>query len=174
MKNKMIKYPLILVIAVLISTFLLALVYNFTKPIIDNNTTIRENQIVLELFPNATITTVNYSFNNEEKAAGLISLVKADSNYIYKASVIGLFAGEVTVFMVVIDETGNFTHFKVISTDDTDYIEKVKADQFTSRFINKPHTEQFDGKDLAASATKSANPIADAIKAAGSHYGRLN
>ena len=37
MKNKLIKYPLILGIVALVSGLLLALVHNITKPIIDEN-----------------------------------------------------------------------------------------------------------------------------------------
>ncbi len=174
MSKKIIKIPLILVIVVLVSTLLLALVYNLCKPIIDNNAIIRENEIVHELFPNATIKVVDYEFDQDEKEKGLVSLVKADEYYIYKAQVKGLYAGETTVFLIVIDEDGNFSHFKVISSEDSDYIGNVDAPQFTSRFLDKSHSTIFDGSDLQISATKSANPVADAIKAAGSHYGRIS
>lgn len=173
MFKKYVKYILPLLLVTLVCTFLVALTYELCKPIIDENALKRENETIMELFPDATLTTLDPKFNQNELDAGLVSLMKADTYYVYKASVIGLYAGEKTTFLVVIDNKGNFSHFKVISSEDTDYISKVDAEQFRSRFINKDYSTEFDGADMETRATLSANPVASAIMAAGNNYGRL-
>ena len=173
MIKKYYKHVLSLFLVVSFSTILLSYLHSLTAPIIQENQIIRENEIILELFPNATLTEVDFQLSNQDIENGIISVIKADNNYVFKAKSIGLYAGEVTNFIVVIDENGFFSNFKIISSEDTDYIDKVDAEQFKSRFINKEYDVEFNGADMITRATNSANPISDTIKSIGDLYERV-
>ena len=165
------KVILTFVVVILISTIIIAVTHFFTKPIIEENAIIRENAIIAELFPNSTVEELETIFTSSEKSVGLHKVFKVENNFIYRANVIGQFAGEKSTFIVIIDNLGNFTNFKIIESED-DYINNIYAPQFKNRFLGEKYDVEFHGRDMPTAATYSATPFVDAIMAAGQHFER--
>ena len=159
------------VLVILISTSVIAVTHFFTRPIIEENAIIRENNIIAEIFPNSSVQKIETTFSSEEAGAGLNEVFKVENNYIYRASVVGLFAGEKSTFIVVIDSLGNFSNFQIIESED-DYINNINNPQFKDRFLGQSHDVEFDGINMPTQATLSATPFVEAIMAAGRHFER--
>lgn len=172
MNKRVITYPLILGIVVLLSTFLLAFVYNITKPIIEENAIIRENQVVLDLFPGAEIKVVEGELTKDEKDAGLTSVVKVDENYVYTFNTKGFKEG--FVFLIAIDGEGNFNAFHIVSSMDTPgHVDNVRSKNYSDIFIDKSYDTEFGDNLIITGSTYTSGAVADAVKIAGQHYGRI-
>lgn len=173
MKNKMVKYPLILGLIAFIAGLLLALVYNVTAPVIEKNKNKRENAIVLEMFgENAKITNISDTLNDEEKNKGIYAVLKVQSSgiyYVYKITTADAFDGDQSTYVVAIDSNGKIHKIEFTATGDS-YASGYASDDYESSIKGKT---SLSDSDVVSGATKTGKPIIAAINAAISHKGRV-
>ena len=106
MKNKMIKYPLILGTIALVAGLLLALVYNITAPVVEENKVKRENAIVIEIFgDDAKIEDVSSTLTNIETSEGIYSVLEVTDSgkkyYVYKVTFADAYDGDKSSYVLV-------------------------------------------------------------------------
>ena len=171
--NKFIKYPLILGGIALVAGLLLAFVYNFTLPIIEKNANKREIAVVIEMFgENAKITYMTNTLNDSTKSKGIYSVLKVVSGgtyYVYKISVNDSFDGDESSFVVAIDNSGKIFKMEFSQTGDS-YASKYASDSYLSSIKGKTNLSD---SDVVSGATKTGEPIIDAVNAAIMHKGGI-
>lgn len=170
MNKENLKLVLTFVLITTFSTIIVSIVYFLTAPVIENNILIRENQIIVSMFPNTEIEDVENNLVLNIEKERIDDVLKVENKYIYKAKSNDLFSGDETKFLVIIEDD-EFKEFQIIDSED-DYVSFFNTEEFKSRFLNKDYNITFDGSDLSTSATLSANPIAETIIVIGNHYGR--
>ena len=171
MKNKMIKYPVILGTIALIAGLLLALVYNVTAPVIEKNRNKRENAVVLEMFgDSAKIIDNSESLTKEDKDAGITSALKVNSSYyVYKITFADSFDGDESSLVVALDSTGKIYKLKFTETGDS-YASSYNTSSYESSVKGK---NNLTSSDTVSGATKTGNSVVKAINAAIAHKGRV-
>ena len=175
MKNKMIKYPVILGVIALIAGLLLALVYNITEPIIEKNKNKRENAIVIEMFgDDVKINDISNTLTKVESDKGIYAVLKVEysgSNYyVYKVTVADAFDGDESSFVVAIDNEGKVYKLEFTSAGDS-YASKYATDSYETSIKGK---EELSDSDTVGGATKTGKPIIESINAAIAHKGGTN
>ena len=176
MKNKMIKYPVILGVIALVAGLLLALVYNITNPIIEENKIKRENAIVIEMFDDDIgIEDISDTLNDEEKSFGIYSSLKVTSKgkkyYVYKVSIKDSFDGDESSYVIAIDSSSKIYKLKFTSV----------GDSYASKYNNDSYVNKIEGKgkltvnsDTVSGATATGKTITQSINATIDHKGRVD
>ena len=174
--NKMVKYPLILGVIALVAGLLLALVYNVTAPIIEENRVKRENAIVIEMFDeNINISDISDTLNDEEKSFGIYSALKVKSKgkdyYVYKVTFNDTFDGDESSFVVAIDSANKIYKLRFTKTSDT----------YGAKYATESYQNKVEGKgglsinsDKVSGATATGKSVIDSINATISHKGRVD
>lgn len=175
-ENKMVKYPLILGVIALVAGLLLALVYNVTAPIIEENKMKRENAIVIEMFgENVSITDISDTLNSDEKNIGIYSSLKVKSGsktyYVYKVTFADSFDGDESSYVVAIDSSSKIYKLRFTST----------GDSYASKYASESYQNKVEGKgsltinsDKVSGATATGRSIVDSINATIAHKGRVD
>lgn len=174
MNNKIVKYPLILGTIALVAGLLLALVYNITAPIIEENKIKRENSIIIEIFgEDAKVEDISNTLTNLETSKGIYSVLKVTDSgnkyYVYKVNTEDNYDKGVNSYVVAIDNSGFIYKFKMVSY----------ADNFGEYYASDDYADSVKGKntltedDIVSRATKSGEPIVESINVAIAHQGRV-
>lgn len=171
--NKMVKYPLILGLVALVSGLLLALVYNITAPIIEDNTNKRENAAILEIFgEDAKIENISESLNTDDNDKGVNNayIVKsnAKSYYVYKISVKDGVGSDDSSAVVALED-GKIYTLKFITVGD-DYAKTYDSKKYIDGIVSK---DSLTNSDVVADATYTGEYLIEAINAAIAHQGRV-
>lgn len=171
MKNKMVKYPLILGLIALVAGLLLALVYNVTYPVIEENRIKRENAVVIEMFgEDASISDVSQTLTDTEKSLGVYASLKVTSKskkyYVYKVNFEDSFDGDVSSYIVAIDSSNKIYKFKFTSAGDS-YASKYSSEDYASKIEGKGSLAI--NKDKVSGATATGKSIVDSINAVIEH-----
>lgn len=171
--NKMIKYPLILGLIALVSGLLLALVYNITAPIIEDNTNKRENAAILEIFgEDAEIENISNKLNSEDNKKGLNNAYIVKSNnksyYVYKITVKDGVGNDDSSAVVALD-SGKIHTLKFITIGD-DYAKTYDSKSYIDRIAGK---DSLTDNDVVGDATYTGEYLIEAITAAIDHQGRV-
>ena len=173
MKNRMVKYPLILGTIALIAGLLLALIYNITAPVIEKNKNKRENAVVVEMFGDSVkIEDNSSSLNDIDKSAGITAALKVNSNgtyYVYKITFNDSFDGDQSSFVVALDSSGKVYKLKFTAVGDS-YANKYSTSGYETSVVGK---ESLTSNDVVNGATKTGNSVVEAINAAIAHQGRV-
>lgn len=173
--NKMVKYPVILGIIALVAGLLLALVYNVTAPIIEENRIKRENAVVIEMFgDNVSISDISDTLNDEEKNIGIYSVLKVTSKsknyYVYKVTIKDSFDGDESSYIVAIDNSSKVYKLKFSSVGDS-YASKYSTDSYASKVEGKG---SLTNSDTVSGATATGRSIVESINATIAHKGRVD
>ncbi|MEA4822091.1 MAG: FMN-binding protein, partial [Erysipelotrichales bacterium] len=121
--NKFLKYPLFLGIVGAICSFMLAAVYGFTSPIINERINNETNAAITELYPSATsVKNVSSDYSNlKESGISIIYEIKSGNSiaaYGYQASTTG-YGGAITNLIIVSATENKIEAFKNISHTET-------------------------------------------------------
>ena len=175
MKNKMIKYPVILGTIALIAGLLLALVYNWTAPIIEKNKNKRENAVIVEMFgDDIKINDISDTLNQSEKQTGITAALKVESKgnsyYVYKITVADSFDGDESSFVVAISSDGKVSKLKFTLAGDS-YASGYASDSYASSVVGK---SELTDSDVVSGATKTGSSIIESINMALDHKGRVD
>lgn len=174
MKNKMVKYPLILGTIALVAGLLLALVYNVTAPVIEANKVKRENAIVIEMFgDDAKIEDISDTLKKEEKDLGIYSALKVKDGsknyYVYKITTLDKHDQGVNSFVLAVDSYAKIYKVRFVEVAD-DWGKKYANDSYINGIIGD---NQLSDSDIKSGATKTGQPIIESINAALAHTGRV-
>ena len=169
LKNTYIKFPLILALFGVLSTLLLAVVYQITLPIIERNANAAEYAAIEELFEGD----ISTSTADISAYSAIIKLyeVKDGSNvvaYVYKAKGTG-YKGATNIYLIGISPAGNFVGFKAIDlTEQTAGIgTRIDTPEFSDQFVNKSIAT---GISVLGGASRTSEGAITAITAAVSHF----
>lgn len=170
--NKMIKYPLILGVVSLVAGLLLALVYNFTSPIIEKNANKRENAIILEVFgENAKIENISDSLKSEDSGKGINNVYIVESNgkeyYVYKITIEDGVHDDDSEAIIALDN-GKIHTLKFVSVGD-DYAQVYNSNSYINSIKGK---ESLTDSDVVGGCTATGVNVVSSINAAIAHYGR--
>jgi electron transport complex protein RnfG len=137
----------------------LAFANNLTAPVIAANAEREEKQILLELYPDASLEDfhiVDYTVDNTT----VNKIYEYDGNYIFNMTVSGYKEG--TTFLVAISkDTGDITTFKAISNGDTKGIgSKITESAFAQSVEGKSASGPLD---TISGATVTSTPVVNGI-----------
>ena len=175
MKNKMLKYPLVLGVVALVAGLLLALVYNITAPIIEENKIKRENAIIIEMFDeNVSIKDISDTLNDDEKNIGIYSVMEVKSGsktyYVYKVTFKDSFDGDESSYVLAVNSSKKIYKLKFVST----------GDSYATGYATEAYAGKVEGKgslsassDTISGATSTGKSIVNSVNAAIAHVGRV-
>jgi Na+-translocating ferredoxin:NAD+ oxidoreductase RnfG subunit len=169
----MVKYPLILGVIALVAGLLLALVYNITAPIIENNANKRENAVILEIFgDDVEINNISDELNKSDQNKGLKNAYTVKSAgkeyYVYKITIKDGVGSDDSSAIVAL-RNGKIYTFKLTSIGD-DYARKYDSDNYVNGIENKG---SLTNGDVVSGSTLTGVYVVDVINAAIAHYGRV-
>lgn len=172
MKNKMVRYPLVLGLVALVATLLLATVYQITSPIIEENRVRRENAVIIEMFgEDASIKDLNETLTDTEKNEGIYSVVEVKDEgkyyYVYKISFNDLYDGDEFSYILTLNNQGRIHDIDVLVSDT--WASGFAKDAFVNKIKNKQSLTEADVKGFGATATGKS--IASSVNAAIAHKG---
>lgn len=150
--NKFIKYPLFLGIVGAVCSFMLAAVYGFTSPIINERLNNETNAAITELYPSATsVKNVSSDYNDlKESGISIIYEIKTGSNvtaYGYQAATTG-YGGTITNLIIISATENKIEAFKNISHTET------KGAKYGDVLLSSPDfADQFVGLEFDKVAT---------------------
>ena len=173
--NKMVKYPLILGLVALFAGLLLALVYNITSPIIEENKIKRENEVIIEMFgDDVKIEDISTTLKDAEKSAGITSALKTiDSGktyYVYKVTFADEFDGDESSYVMAVDSNGKVYKFKFTLSAD-DWAGKYDKTAYINSIIGKA---SLNDNDIISGASGTGKALIKSVNAAIAHKGRVD
>jgi len=171
--NKMIRYPLILGLIALIAGLLLALVYNVTAPIIEQNATKRENATIVEMFgEDAKIEDISDTLNSDDTSKGVdnVYIVKSESKeyYVYKITIQDGVHDDDSNAIVAL-KNGKIYTLKFTKVGDN-YAGAYNTNNYINGIVNKG---SLTNSDVVSGNTATGVNVIESINAAIAHYGRV-
>lgn len=175
MKNKMIKYPLILGTIALVAGLLLALVYNITAPVVEENKVKRENAIVIEIFgDDAKIEDVSSTLTNIETSEGIYSVLEVTDSgkkyYVYKVTFADAYDGDKSSYVLTLTNAGKIY----------DLTFTAAGDSYASGYASDDYSDGVKGKgslnvniDKVGGATATGKSFVASVNAAIAHQGGI-
>lgn len=175
MNNKMIKYPIILGLIALVAGLLLALVYNTTYPVIDENKVKRENAIVIEMFgDDAKIEDVSNTLTDTETSLGIYSVLKVTDSgknyYVYKVTFADAYDGDKSSYVLTLTSAGKIY----------DLTFTAAGDNYASGYAEEDYSDDVIGKgslsiniDKIGGATATGRSFIDSVNASIQHQGGI-
>lgn len=170
MKNTYIKFPLILALFGVISTLLLAVVYQITAPIIERNANAAEYAALEELFDGGDISTSTISFDGYEAITKIYEIREGGTltAYAYKAEGKG-YSGATNIYLIGISVDGDFVAFDALDlAGQTEGIgTRIGTDEFSDQFVDQAISTAITP---LGGATRTSEGAITAISAAVSHF----
>ena len=175
MKNKMVKYPLILGTIALVAGLLLALVYNITAPVIEENKVKRENAIVIEMFgDDAKIEDISDTLTEVETKEGIYSVLKVTDSgkkyYVYKVTFADAYDGDKSSYVLTLTSAGKIY----------DLTFTAAGDSYASGYASEDYSEDVKGKgslsinaDKVGGATATGKSFVASVNTAIKHQGGI-
>lgn len=172
MKNKMIRYPLVLGLIAFVATLLLATVHHVTEPIIEENRVRRENAVIIVMFgEDASIKDLGYTLTDTEKNVGIYSVMEVKDGgktyYVYKISFNDLYDGDEFSYILTLNSQFKIQGINVLASDT--WASGFAKDSFASKVKNKTVLTEADVKGFGATITGKS--IASSVNAAIAHKG---
>lgn len=172
-ENRMFRYPFILGVVALIAGLLLALVYNITKPIIEDNAIKRENQAIINIFgKNAKIESITNTIESTDSSKGVKKAFIVQSSgkiyYVYNLYIEDGFHDTDSSAILVL-ENGKINTLKFTTIGD-DYAGDYATDDYMDSIRNKDNLADVD---VVTDSTLTGVNVIESINAAIAHYGRV-
>lgn len=166
--NKIVKLAIFLGIVSAIAGGALAAVNNVTAPIIEKKKAAASQGALLEIFPDATFTEVEF----KDESGIILAVHRAENKgYIFEMKNAGYNTGSPLEFMLGIDDNGNYVGYKVIVNEETNGLgSRVSDDEFKNTIVGKTIDDEID---TLSGATLSSRAIINGINAAKTVYGDL-
>ena len=173
MKNKMVKYPLILGVVALVAGLLLALVHNITAPVIEKNAIKRENAAILEIFgEDIELENISEDISDEEKSKGVNNAYIVESEgkeyYVYKITIKDGVHSDDSAAIVAL-QNGKIHTLKFTSVGD-EYAKVYDTKSFVGSIVNKG---SLSSSDVISGCTATGSNLVESVNAAIAHYGRV-
>ncbi len=166
--NKIVKLAVFLGLVSAIAGGALAAVNHVTAPIIEQKKNAASQGALLEIFPDATFSEVEFTDNS-----GIIQAVYRAENkgYIFEMKNAGYNTGTPLEFMLGIDDDGNYVGYKVTVNEETNGLgSRVSEDEFKNGVVGKTIDDEID---TLSGATLSSRAVIGGINAAKTVYGEL-
>lgn len=166
--NKIVKLAVFLGLVSAIAGGALAAVNNMTAPIINQKKAAASQGALLEIFPDATFSEVEFT-----DETGIVQAVYRAENkgYVFEMKNAGYNTGTPLEFMLGIDDEGNYIGYKVTVNEETNGLgSRVSDDEFKNGVVGKTINDEVD---TLSGATLSSRAIISGINAAKTVYGEL-
>ena len=166
--NKIVKLAVFLGLVSAIAGGALAAVNNVTAPIIDQKKAAQSQGALLEIFPDATFSEVEF----KDETGIILSVYRAENKgYVFEMKNAGYNTSEPLEFMLGIDDNGNYVGYKVTVNQETSGLgSRVSDDEFKNSIVGKTIDDEID---TLSGATLSSRAIISGINAAKTVYGEL-
>lgn len=169
MKNKFLKYPLILAIVGIICAFCLAIVYWITNPIITERNIQKAKEAIEELYPNVEkIEDVSKDYDNLDQYS-VSTVYDLTVGGVKKASAyqaVGKgYSGDIVYLIVLSNEEEKIIGISFISNSETSGYgaDLIANEEFVAWFKDLPFNKLDKGTDLSTGATKTMNGIKKSV-----------
>lgn len=166
--NKIVKLAVFLGLVSAIAGGALAAVNDLTAPIIDEKKAAASQGALLEIFPDAKFSEVEFT----DETGIIQSVYRAENKgYVFEMKNAGYNTGTPLEFMLGIDDDGNYVGYKVTVNEETNGLgSRVSDDEFKSGVVGKTINDEID---VLSGATLSSRAVISGINAAKTVYGNL-